>query len=260
MAKAKTATITNTAQTEETTTEAVTNNIEEKFEAEKTEELKQESKSGPTYNELLSVIEMLSNKITALEEGQAKASVTNNNSGDLTELLSMIANRRSDREVAIVHNCELNGGLTTHIDLSNMSIDFTHVGEERLLSWQQFEECVSKYRSFFERKIILLSDNDEDIAHKYNVPFVKPKGGNHVLSFDDMVKLPKMDVPELESFINSLSDKDKDMVFSYWMGKCYTRENGFYDRYKMDTLNRLSDGAFANILLVMNGDARASVD
>ena len=65
-----------------------------------------------------------------------------------------------------------------------------------------------------------------------------------------------MGVRELEDFVESLSDNDKEVVFSYWLGKCYERVEGFYDRHKMDTLNRISKNAcFNNVLLVMNGES-----
>lgn len=210
--------------------------------------------SGPSYDELLGIIKMLSDKVNALESKNT-AAVQTADTG-LVDILSTLTNRKSDKEVSIVHNVQVNGGLTTHMELSNTTIDFRAVGETRLLSWQQFEECVSKYRSFFERRVILLDKGYEDIAAQYNIPCKTDNNGKHVLTKTDMNKLPKMTAPELEKFIESLDDNDKDTIFSYWLGKCYTRESGFYDRYKVDTLNRLSNGAFQTLILVMNGDDR----
>lgn len=212
-------------------------------------------KTGPTYDELLGIIQMLSDKVTALES-QSATPASKSGTNDLADILSTLTNRKSDKEVSIVHNCQLNGGLTTHIDLSNTTIDFRTMGETRLLSWQQFEECVSKYRSFFDRRVILLDKGYEDIAEQYGIPCKSDNKDKHILTKADMTKLPKMSVTDLEKFIEKLDDKDKDTVFSYWLGKCYTREEGFYDRYKVDTLNRLSKGAFQTLILVMNGDDR----
>lgn len=225
------------------------------------EEIKEEKQTktskqtGPSYDELISLVQQLSNEVASLKSGTATVPQAKEN--NIEEILSLLANRKSEREVAIVHNRELAGGLTTHIHLSTVDIDFTHVGEERLLTWQQFEECVSKYRSFFKSEIILVSDEYADVAVKYNVPCVHRSDANHVLTHNDIMKLGTMSVPELEKLIGSLGDADKDTVFNYWLGKCYTKEPSFYDRYKMDTLNRLSNGSFTNILLVMNGDTTA---
>lgn len=213
--------------------------------------------SGPSYQELMDIVKALANEVQTLKAGantvQAQQPV------DKTEqLINLLASRKSDKEVVIVHNCELLGGLTTHMELLGMNIDFRTIGEQRVLSWQQFEQCVSKYRNFFDRQVILL--DDPELAARYNVPCVK-RGKSHVITHEDIVKLHKMDIRELEDFINSLTDSDKDFVFSYWLGKCYTREKGFYDRYKVETLNRLSGKrVFDNIIVLMNGDYNKTED
>ena len=56
---------------------------------------------------------------------------------DTTErLLEILGNKKSDKEVVIVHNRELLGGLATSIRLTGAAIDFHTLGEERVLSWQ----------------------------------------------------------------------------------------------------------------------------
>ena len=168
--------------------------------------------------------------------------------------LEILANRKSDREVTIVHNREMIGGLSTHIVLTGLTIDFHTLGEERVLSWQQFEECVSKYRKFFEKEIILLASDYEDVAKRYSVPCVK-RGNNNVLSRDNLREMGYMDVHKLEKFYLSLTEEDKAFMCSYWLGKCYEKDPNFYDRYKIETLNRLSDAhIFDNLLVGMNND------
>ena len=168
--------------------------------------------------------------------------------------LEILANRKSDREVTIVHNREMIGGLSTHIVLTGLKIDFHTLGEERVLSWQQFEECVSKYRKFFEKEIILLASDYEDVAKRYSVPCVK-RGNNNVLSRDNLREMGYMDVHKLEKFYLSLTEEDKAFMCSYWLGKCYEKDPNFYDRYKIETLNRLSDAhIFDNLLVGMNND------
>ena len=210
--------------------------------------------SQPSYDDLMKLVQQLAGEVQSLKQSSQSLSTQPVTPSQTDELIELLVNRKSDKEVVIVHNAEMNGGLTTHIVLSTITIDFRHVGEQRVLNWQQFEECVSKYHSFFEKEIILLSDDYADIAARYNVPCVKR--GYKVLTHKDIVRLPKMSVRELEDFVESLSDNDKEVVFSYWLGKCYERVEGFYDRHKMDTLNRISKNAcFNNILLVMNGES-----
>lgn len=246
------------AQVENTTVEneEATNEVTNVNGETEVEEVKEAPKNGPTYEELLSIVQTLSQEVQSLKANGAQATQSNGIS-ELGDILGVLANRKSDREVTIVHNCELLGGLTTHIKLSTTTIDFSRVGETRLLSWQQFEECAAKYRDFFDRKIILVDAAYADVAKRYNLPCTD--GAKHILTQEDINALPTMEVPELEKFIESLDKEEQLTVFNYWLGKCYSREEGFYDRYKMDTLNRLSQGMFENILLVMNGDSRSSL-
>ena len=168
--------------------------------------------------------------------------------------LEILANRKTDREVTIVHNRELIGGLSTHIVLTGLTIDFHTMGEERVLSWQQFEECVSKYRKFFEKEIILLAPEFEDLAQRYAVPCLR-RANKRVIAREDLRKIGVMNVHELESYYNSLTEEDKAFVCSYWLGKCYEKDPNFYDRYKIETLNRLSNaGIFDNIMVGMNNE------
>ena len=49
------------------------------------------------------------------------------------KLLETLVNRKMDREVTIVHNAEMFGGMSTYIKLSTMTIDFRKMGEQRVL-------------------------------------------------------------------------------------------------------------------------------
>ena len=168
-------------------------------------------------------------------------------------LLEILANKKSDKEVVIVHNREMIGGLSTAIKLTGLTINFHKLGEERVLSWQQFEECVSKYRKFFDKEIILLGSDYEELSQRYSVPCAK-RANNRIITREDLVNLAYMDTRQIEDYYNSLTEEDKAFICSYWLGKCYERDEKFYDRYKVETLNRLSKGVFDNVLAVMNND------
>lgn len=215
---------------------------------------------GPSYDELMAMVQQLAQEVQSLKNTPAPVPVyaTTESAYDKTDrLLEVLTNRKSDKEVIIVHNREMLGGLCTAINLTGLNIEFRTLGEQRVLSWQQFEECVSKYRRFFDLEIILLGDEYAELAQRYSVSCVK-RGNNHVFTRDELVKLPNMDIRELEDFFNSLTVQDRDFVCSYWLGKCYEKKDGFYDRYKVELLNRLCNThIFDNLLTLMNGDFRA---
>ena len=222
-------------------------------------ETKAPSSSGPSYDELMDMVRSLANEVATLKSS-APSQAAPVSDPATTKILEMLSGRKSDREVVLVHNREMMGGLTTHLVLPNLTIDFRKMGEERILTWQQFEQCVSRYRSFFERGILLLGEDEMDLAERYSVPCVK--NSNSGISRKQLDRLGDMSVRELEDFFNSLSENDKAFLCSYWMGKCYTREPKFYDRSKIEALNRLAgldkdnNGVFDVVLALMNNDFR----
>lgn len=235
------------------------NNAKEMFKDEINVEEKAQ-KSGPSYDELLSLVQSLANEVQSLKQQKNTVAFVPSESSTTERILDMLSNRKADKEVVIVHNREMMSGLSTHIELTGLTIDFHSMGEERILSWQQFEECVSKYKSFFEREIILVSDEYDEEAQRYSVPCVHRKNGKALTSVD-LKRLPKMSGRDLEEYFGSLNEKDRDFLFSYWLGKAYIKTEGFYDRYKIETLNRFSkDRVFDNLLTLMNGDYRLEDD
>lgn len=172
---------------------------------------------------------------------------------DTTErLLEILGNKKSDKEVVIVHNRELLGGLATSIRLTGAAIDFHTLGEERVLSWQQFEECVSKYRKWFDKEIILIGAGYEDVAERYNIPCVK-RGNYNYVTKKDLAEIYKKSERQLEDYLNTLTEEDKDFVCSYWLGKCYEKDSRYIDRAKIELLNRISNKhIFDNYIATLN--------
>lgn len=60
------------------------------------------AKTGPSYDELISLVQQLSQEVATLKYGNQ-----NNSNAGVTDILAALANRKSDREVSITHNCEL---------------------------------------------------------------------------------------------------------------------------------------------------------
>lgn len=171
-------------------------------------------------------------------------------------LLETLVNRKMDREVTIVHNAEMFGGMSTYIKLSTMTIDFRKMGEQRVLSWQQFEELCNRYRKFIDRGLIKVTPEYRYLCDTYQIGCYDVEG-KKTLTSEILNKLPDMTNEQLESCYNNLYDTDKNILLNYWLGQCYARpenrDKRFYDRYKIELLNRLSNSSvFDNILADMN--------
>lgn len=218
------------------------------------ESLSSELKEEKAKNEKLA--EAIKESALGDTESASKVEEVQDNTSNTTErLLEILGNRKSDKEIVIVHNRELLGGLSTAIQLTGLTINFHTLGEQRVLSWQQFEECVSKYRKWFDKEIILLAPEFADVAERYNVSCLK-REGHAVVTKGDLVNIYKKSERELEDYMNSLTEADKDFICSYWLGKCYENDAKYRVRSKVELLNRISNkGVFDNLLAQMNFDS-----
>lgn len=218
--------------------------------------------SNDTMEALLALIGQMREEINTLKEEKAQQTVIVESKVDTikedttTKLLEVLVNNKSNREVTIVHNEEMFNGLCTAIDLSNLSIKFTRLGEQRVLSWQQFEELVSKYRGFIDRGLVKVTGKDRDLCDKYHIQCFEPTE-EYTITADVLNKLPDMSDEELKKVYNNLSEDNQKILLNYWLGKCYAREEErdprFYNRYKIDLLNSLSGSyLFDNIIADMN--------
>ena len=222
------------------------------------ESLSSELKEEKAKNEKLA--EAIKESTLGDREGDTESSfkekeVQDNTSNTTERLLEILGNRKSDKEIVIVHNRELLGGLSTAIQLTGLTINFHTLGEQRVLSWQQFEECVSKYRKWFDKEIILLAPEFADVAERYNVSCLK-REGHAVVTKGDLINIYKKSERELEDYMNSLTEADKDFICSYWLGKCYENDAKYRVRSKVELLNRISNkGVFDNLLAQMNFDS-----
>lgn len=193
-----------------------------------------------------------------IEEIEPMTTVLESSNDRTDKLLETLINRKMDREVTIVHNAEMFGGMSTYIKLSNMTINFTRLGEQRVLSWQQFEELCNRYRKFIDRGLIKVSSEYRYLCDTYQIGCYDTDGKN-TLTSETIKRLPDMSNEELEACYNNLCDTDKTILLNYWLGQCYARpenkDKRFYNRYKIELLNRLSNSAvFDNIIADMNFD------
>lgn len=193
-----------------------------------------------------------------VEEIEPMTAVLESSNDRTDKLLETLINRKMDREVTIVHNAEMFGGMSTYIKLSTMTINFTRLGEQRVLSWQQFEELCNKYRKFIDRGLIKVAPEYRYLCDTYQIGCYDIEG-KKTLTSDVINRLPDMTNEELEACYNGLYDTDKTILLNYWLGQCYARpenkDKRFYNRYKIELLNRLSNSAvFDNIIADMNFD------
>lgn len=149
-------------------------------------------------------------------------------------------------EIKLVHLVDRAPGLSTHIVLSNIIIDMTAFGEERTLDRRQAEELAGKYRKLFERGTIAFGRGCEEVSGRFSLKSVSEYG---YMDSNFLDKLREMNAAELEELYNKLCDGHRDFVISYFKRKAIEKDPAFSDPYKIETLNRVSGGAMADMIL-----------
>ena len=131
-------------------------------------------------------------------------------------------------------------GITTHIDLSNYSIDMGAFGETRTLTVQQFEELVGKYRSWFDRGIIAVGAGSEYYARRNNLKVASES----LVDSDFIRRLGTMPMTEVQDIYEKVCEGQKDFIVSYWKRKFIEKVPEFRDLRKLQILNGFTNDAF----------------
>lgn len=145
-----------------------------------------------------------------------------------------------DDEVVIVHLFDNAPGITTHIDLSNYSIDMAAFGETRTLTVQQFEELVGKYRSWFDRGIIAVGAGSEYYAKRNNLKMASES----LVNSDFIRKLGTLPMSDVQDIYEKVCDGQKDFIVSYWKRKFIEKAPDFRDLRKLQILNGFTNNSF----------------
>ena len=147
---------------------------------------------------------------------------------------------RRDDEVTIVHLFDNAPGITTHIDLSNYSIDMSAFGETRTLTVQQFEELVGKYRSWFDRGIIAVGAGSEYYARRNSLKMAS----DSLVDSNFVRNLGTMPMSDVQDIYEKVCDGQKDFIVSYWKRKFIEKVPEFRDLRKLQILNGFTNNAF----------------
>jgi len=158
------------------------------------------------------------------------------------------------QEATLVHLVECAPGLSTHIELSNTTIDMSAFGEERILDRRQCEEIAGKYRKFFDKGIIAFGKDGEELASRFGLKSLADY--TYIKNNKDFVKqLGNLSTIELENLWNKLADGHRKFIVEYFKRQILAKNPLFKDIHKVELLNRLSGGAMSGTTLDFKREA-----
>lgn len=157
-----------------------------------------------------------------------------------------------NEEVKIIHLVDRAPGLSTYMQVGNMEYALRSFGEERVLTIQQFEALIGKYRKWFEMGMLAVSAGYEEIATRYGL---KTAAG-YPINSEFLQNLGNVSFDEIERVYNRLPKAGQDSLISYWNRKIIEGDLNYKDRRKVESLNRLSGGALEQTLRVLNLEAK----
>lgn len=160
-----------------------------------------------------------------------------------------------NNEYTLVHLVDRMPGCTTHIELSNITIDMTAFGEERILDRRQCEEIAGKYRKWFEKGIIAFGADGEELASRFGLKSIKDYS---YINKDFVKQLGGLSLIELENLWNKLCEGHKKFVIEYFKRGVVKGDPAFKDIHKIELLNRLSKGAMSGTTLDFEREREAA--
>ena len=202
-----------------------------------------EKKDNTEIEELKSAVEALK----AQNELLMKMLMNNNGNASTVQAPNSLV-----QEATLVHLVERAPGLSTHIELSNTTIDMNAFGEERILDRRQCEEIAGKYRKFFERGIIAFGADGEELASRFGLKSIKDYS---YINKDFVKQLGRLSLIELENLWNKLADGHRKFIIEYFKRKITENNPSFNDIHKVELLNRLSGGAMSGTTLDFKREA-----
>lgn len=152
-----------------------------------------------------------------------------------------------NEEITIVHLREREVGLSTHIVLSNLVLDFTRFGETRVIDRRQAEELVSRCRKQFINGTLAIGNENSDFAKIMQVNTLNAYSND--IGADFLVRLGSLSLFELEELYNKVCDGFKSFIIEYFKRKVIEKDPNFKNIHKIEMLNRVSDGAMSGTLL-----------
>ena len=212
------------------------------------EEEKVITNSEINLNDIMALMQDMKKEIAELKKD--KTELQNKNNNLQKEIEDAQKNnfkkniRTKDSEVTLYFN--LHGRLD--VTLPDLDLQMEKFGEERQVTYQQFQQLMGKKRKFFEKEYLLVGPEDLDLVEKYKVKAYDPTSSSYI-HYTDIEKFPKMTGRELEDYYKKLSKKSKHGFLTLWMNKCYNKEEGYYDVEKMYSLNRASNSKTFDVLI-----------
>lgn len=200
----------------------------------------------------------LVNKNSALEEDISNMAAISNETEKSNEEIKRLPDLDMDdvnRKITVYHTQEMAHNLSTYIKLSTTKRNLRKAGEVVRFSINDFEELVGIYRRFFDRGILAVSVKDIDFAELYDLPIWDD---SHKTTYDSKVlkKIPSYNFDQLKEFYNNLSESSKESFLSFWLGKVYSKESGYYDVEKMGWLKNIANTSIFDVMILqMNTEA-----
>lgn len=149
-------------------------------------------------------------------------------------------------DVTVVYCSESIG----YAKISNMELNFNRYGEEFVLSRNQFDELVGKYRGWFDRGVLAVSYKNTDVAIAKGVMTDKEIG----LSPEQLNSIGRMSTWELEDLWNKTTlDNLRESIVYFYKRKIIEQDPMFTNREKIDLMNRLTAGGFNREQDELNG-------
>ena len=190
-----------------------------------------------SLSEILALMQDMKSEIEKLKKENNNLKTANNSLQEEVEKNSFIT-------VTLIMN--LQGRLD--VSLPDLDLQMEKFGEQREITFQQFQQLMGKKRRWFEKDYLLVSMKDMDLVDKYKVKAYDPQSSSF-MHYEDIEKFANMTGRELEEYYNKLSPSSQKGMLSLFLNKCYEQEPGFYSIEKMDALNRVSGTKTFDVLI-----------
>lgn len=144
---------------------------------------------------------------------------------------------KMDTPCSIIHLCECNPELPTSISVNGNTYYFTTFGERKTFRYQDLQNIISKYRSWFLRGVFALGEDCEQFRSEIPSDIV-----NINIPSNAMNNMVKMNIEDFEKFIKSFNKEQIVHIALTWTKRLNKGLSGYKDLEKLKILNKNTSG------------------
>lgn len=171
---------------------------------------------------------------------------------DLSKALKNITyvSSQMDRPCTLIHMLECNTpGLETEINVNNVPYTFSRFGEKKIFRFQDMQQIISRYRSWFRRGWLMLGDDCQDLYNDFGLEVTK-----FPMTVEQYRKMEAIPTEDFERIVKSMNSNQRSLLAQTWMNRYNENKKNYNNMEKIKILDKATNGLMKSFIRKISGE------